>query len=641
MATFSIGVDVKRPSKRPALAAIVTATVLAALVSAANGIAAATTGLELLPGSRIFDSRQPSSPVTSGVERPLPASPGDIVNVTLAAGARQSWVYFHPCGMPADRTAPAASAAAGDGETWTNMVPIRPSDGCMTLFGDADVIIDLIARQAQPGGSAYVAHPDPVELDVALPASGLVHVDATGGAVPAGADAVAVWATIEATATQPAIASARNCDGTPVFGQTITAQPGGTASNLMLLPIDAGGEICFDVGPARPRSLAIDRWGYVAAGVTATAVGLPFSGFVEQMMSGFTALTPSRAFDTRDAGVPLAGGAVHRHRFTGLPAAATAVALNITVTDTTAPGFVATYPCEGAQPAVSNVNYVGANLTVPNFAIVALGPSRELCFFTLATTHLLVDVSGYFAAGTGDGYVPREPVRVFDTRTSGIAIEPGTTYVADLSAYGARSAVVLNVTVTQPDRPGFVTAYPCDAGAPPTASNLNFAAGQTRPNLVTVRVPTDGRVCFYSSARLHLLADLAGGYSPMSTIGFVQDEPFRVFDTRLPPDDFPINGRQEHYYDLGTVNVRALAWNVTVTAPQEAGFVALYPCATMIPVASNVNYAPAESTANFAIVQPSPEGQVCLYSPATTHLIADEAGYFVDPVPVEVYYEVP
>jgi hypothetical protein len=362
---------------------------------------------------------------------------------------------------------------------------------------------------------------------------------------------------------------------------------------------------------------------------------------VEQMMSGFNALTPSRAFDTRDAGAPLAGGAVYRHRFTGLPAAATAVALNITVTDTTAPGFVSAYPCEGAQPEVSNVNYIGANLTVPNFAIVALGPSRELCFFTLATTHLLVDVSGYYGAGTGDGYVPREPVRVFDTRTGGIPIEPGSTYVADLSSYGTRSAVVLNVTVTQPDRPGFVTAYPCDAGTPPTASNLNFAAGQTRPNLVTVRVPADGKVCFYSSARLHLLADLAGGYSATSSIGFVQNEPFRVFDTRLPPDDFPINGGQENFYDLGTVNVRALAWNVTVTAPEAPGFVALYPCANTIPVASNVNYAPAESVANFAIVQPNSEGEVCLFSLATAHLIADEAGFFVDPVPVEVYYEAP
>jgi hypothetical protein len=214
------------------------------------------------------------------------------------------------------------------------------------------------------------------------------------------------------------------------------------------------------------------------------------------------------------------------------------------------------------------------------------------------------------------------------------------TYRPDPTPYGNRSAAVLNVTVTQPDRPGFVTAYPCDAGTPPTASNLNFGAGQTRPNLVTVRVPADGKICFYSSARVHLLADLAGGFSPSSQIGFLQDEPWRVFDTRGEPDPGPLEGGTEYQYDLGSLLPRALAWNVTATEPASPGFVTIHPCADSVPNASNVNYDAAGTTvANFAIVRPNAAGLLCMFSLATAHLIADEAGTFVDPLPVYVSYE--
>ncbi|MCU1391918.1 MAG: uncharacterized protein JWM34_346, partial [Ilumatobacteraceae bacterium] len=50
-------------------------------------------------------------------------------------------------------------------------------------------------------------------------------------------------------------------------------------------------------------------------------------------------------------------------------------------------------------------------------------------------------------------------------------------------------AVSLNVTVVDPDGPGYVTVFPC--GGQPLASNLNFVAGQTVPNAVIAPVSTD------------------------------------------------------------------------------------------------------------------------------------------------------
>ena len=74
------------------------------------------------------------------------------------------------------------------------------------------------------------------------------------------------------------------------------------------------------------------------------------------------------------------------------------------------------------------------------------------------------------------------------------------------------TSVVLNVTVTQPKGAGFVSVYPCGLSQP-VVSNLNFAAGQTIPNAVVVKVGTDGKVCLYTLAATHLLVDV-GGYFP-------------------------------------------------------------------------------------------------------------------------------
>ena len=73
------------------------------------------------------------------------------------------------------------------------------------------------------------------------------------------------------------------------------------------------------------------------------------------------------------------------------------------------------------------------------------------------------------------------------------------------------SAVVLNVTVTNPQASGYVTVYG-DGDPKPSTSNVNFRAGRTVPNLVIAPVGADGRVDLYngSTAMADLLADVAG-----------------------------------------------------------------------------------------------------------------------------------
>ena len=79
-------------------------------------------------------------------------------------------------------------------------------------------------------------------------------------------------------------------------------------------------------------------------------------------------------------------------------------------------------------------------------------------------------------------------------------------------------------------------AYPC--GTVPANSTVNFGAGQTAANLATVRVPPDGRVCFWSMVETNLVIDVAGWYAPPAAraaavgVAYQTVEPVRVLDTR-------------------------------------------------------------------------------------------------------------
>jgi hypothetical protein len=94
---------------------------------------------------------------------------------------------------------------------------------------------------------------------------------------------------------------------------------------------------------------------------------------------------------------------------------------------------------------------------------------------------------------------------------AGEAIDLPVTGVGGVPSSGV-TAVVLNVTATSPTASSFITVYPAGQTRP-NASNLNFTAGETIPNLVVVPVGTFGSVLFYNPTRtVNVIADLAGYY---------------------------------------------------------------------------------------------------------------------------------
>jgi len=117
------------------------------------------------------------------------------------------------------------------------------------------------------------------------------------------------------------------------------------------------------------------------------------------------------------------------------------------------------------------------------------------------------------------------PCRIMDTRSGPSNVGPRSTPLNGSETYSipvtglngncdipaGTSGVVMNVTIVGPGSNGYLTVFP--EGAPrPTASNLNFTAGQApTPNQVTVALGDTGQVSFYASGGpVNVIADIAG-----------------------------------------------------------------------------------------------------------------------------------
>lgn len=232
------------------------------------------------------------------------------------------------------------------------------------------------------------------------------------------------------------------------------------------------------------------------------------------------------------------------------------------------------------------------------------------------------------------GYVSVGPTRVLDTRQplgvpSVRSLEAGEVFALDLSLQttATTTAVTMNVTVDGASAPGYLTAYAC--GEPPLASNLNYVAGSSATNQVTVRVNASRKVCFFTQSPTHLIVDLQGRYDSNVSAGITPVTPSRVLDTRTGAAisasgtiDVPIVGR-------AGVPTGATAALVSITADGAAasGFLTAWQCGDSKPNVSNVNYGMTLPSGNGAIVPLSPSGSLCIFSQSRTDVIVDVFGY--------------
>jgi PKD repeat protein len=383
--------------------------------------------------------------------------------------------------------------------------------------------------------------------------------------------------------------------------------------------------------------------------------------------SDYTATGPTRILDTRDGtgtnGViaPVNPGATLVLHVAGtgtsLPAGVTAVAVNLTATDTTGNGLIIAYPDGTTVPNVSNLNYTPGK-TVANSAIVPVDADGSIDLYNAGTlagkVDLIVDVTGYFTTTAANGYgtVTSGSDRILDTRdgtgTGGTIaqVKPGQSLpltIAGLNTIGIPAtgitAVALNLTVTNTSGSGFVTAYPDGKGVP-TASSVDYAKGQTVANAIIVPVGQDGKIDLYNggtlASKVDLIADVTGFFSAASPAAYVPVTPTRLLDTRqtgaIGSQSWATVNPVNEDSQLLVIPVDYVV-NVTATEPTGTGFVTAGPDGYSPPNTSIVNYVPGLTAANLASVEPNlSTDAIDFYNlgteAGTVQVIVDLFGYY-------------
>jgi uncharacterized protein YkwD len=363
--------------------------------------------------------------------------------------------------------------------------------------------------------------------DVAGLATVPVQVAGRGG-VAAGATA----AYLNVTVTHPGASGYLTvfpCTSSMPKASTLNFTAGRTIANAALTALDASGRVC--VYTTATADLVIDVGGQAGAAVSDRY--LPRSA-------------PLRVLDTRLAGnggrlgaatvrtVALTGPAGHN----AVPASATGAVVNVTtVGSATNGGYITAYPCDAARPVASTLN-TRTRGAISNVATVKLSAAGTICLYSSAPTQVVLDVEGAVMPSSAGGSLvtAMTPTRILDTRVSGSGGALGLLVTRRIQVTGqsgmpsAATAAVVNLTVVNPDRDGWLLAWPC--GAVPTASNINYVRHEVIAGQATVGLDSSGGFCLRSFRPTQVVVDVTATYATTGK-GIATLTPHRLLDTRV------------------------------------------------------------------------------------------------------------
>ncbi|MDO8391373.1 MAG: choice-of-anchor D domain-containing protein [Actinomycetota bacterium] len=354
-----------------------------------------------------------------------------------------------------------------------------------------------------------------------IPAGSVIDVQVTGrGGVPATGVSSVVLNVTAVNATTETFITLWPTGGERPTVSNLNPAPGPPIPNQATIQMGAGGKISAYNHNGRV-DLIFDVVGYYSdeEGVPGSrfhAVG-PFRMIDTRYGTGPLPIAPIGPRQTLPFDVRGAGGEV--------PSDVTAVVMNVTFVNPTAPGFVTVYPGDVPLPTTSSLN-TSPGAVRPNLVTVRVPPSGIVNFFNFqGSTDLVVDVVGYYdttRVGDAGRFQPVTPFRAWDTRDSDVPLDSNEVWSFPIGDFGGAapfaSAAVLNVTAVSPTASGFLTVYSDDLCDPPLASNLNFVAGQTVPNGVIAQLSLgtecalgDGRIDVYNlSGKTHVILDVVG-----------------------------------------------------------------------------------------------------------------------------------
>ena len=222
---------------------------------------------------------------------------------------------------------------------------------------------------------------------------------------------VAINGTITSTQSDAAgYATLFPCNEGQPDASNLNYRPGVDVADLFMQKTDSAGKLCAYVSAT--THLLVDVAGIATPEATA----------------GLGMQKPNRMYNSRSTG-KVAAGQVVKLPF-GRPNVA--VSGTLTATQEDAPGYITAFPCNEGQPDASNLNYI-PGVDVANAFMQKTDSEGNLCLYTYAPTHLLVDVAGIATPEATAGLGMQKPNRMYNSRNN---VEPGVPIVRVSGAIG-------------------------------------------------------------------------------------------------------------------------------------------------------------------------------------------------------------
>lgn len=435
--------------------------------------------------------------------------------------------------------------------------------------------------------------------------------------------------------------------GTPVVasvGNSAEARADNTLADSRWLRVAVAGPTQLTVS-ATPNLSGSYRTGYfiTANGDRHRVLQSPSPGL------RYYPVAPCRLADTRIVNSPLgssflaAGTArtfpVHGGPC-GIPTAATAFALNVTVVPRGTLGYLTVYPAGAERPIISLLNSLDGRVKAAFTVVNAGAPGGGISLFANNDTDVVIDIAGYFAPETTPGllFFPVAPCRVKDTRENGSALRAGVRQSIEVAGKcgvpSTAQVFSLNATAIPRTTLGYLQVWP-SGQAQPEVSTLNATTGAITANALFAPAGTDGMVDVFANGDTDLVLDINGYFDYpdglSSALAYYRAEPCRMYDTRdtgVPLS--PANAYRE-IPGYGVCGLPAGAYslmNVTAVPQEPLGYLTVWPNGDR-PLVSTLNAGDGQLTSNAAIVEQSFfPGNFRVFGSGSTHVFFDLTGYF-------------
>jgi RHS repeat-associated protein len=367
--------------------------------------------------ARLVDTRTSGGPIAWNGERAFTVTGANgipssgvaavVVTVTSVNATNDAFLTVYPTGS----TRPGVSTL----NTVTGVVVANSTiakvgtNGQITVFAgntQSDVIIDIQGWYSTAAGPQEAVYEplDPARIVDTRSGSGLCQGSCSmigGGTtraftvaglagVPTSEIESVVLNVTAVGATLPGFLRV-TADGAATGTSSVQYTPGQAPSQMVIVPLSATGTVSV--------------FSHVSSDVLIDVLGF-FTTNTDGAGHRFTSQNPVRALDTRTTSPSVIVANATRDLTVvgsfGVPAGATAVAINIASVDPVAGGYMRVFPTGNCGPSCQQTGTVnfGAGQEVANAAIVKVGTGGKISIFANQQTHALVDIVGWFSPDT-------------------------------------------------------------------------------------------------------------------------------------------------------------------------------------------------------------------------------------------------